>query len=333
MALPSLDLIVFGSIFFEIVFGDFDRLPGPGEEIFTDTFAYSCGGVLTPAVAASRAGARSGLATLLGDDLATGLAMEHCRREGVDLSASQRVQGPVAGISVVLNFDGDRAFISHMPPKPKGLAPEPERWLDILRRVRPAWCYLHPRPEFPGLLEAARALGTRVALDVNVGEIDDFGPDVLRCARLADLFLPNEDELLHLTRAANLDDAIAIAGSWCPWLIVKRGPKGAIAVDRGHATEVTGGLQDVVVKDRTGAGDAFAGALIGNIVRGSSLLDAVAAGNAAGSEAVARLGAAGDLPVTGLLAGLTGPEDGGPATEGPGKAAVRRPETRKEPEL
>jgi sugar/nucleoside kinase (ribokinase family) len=313
-----MDLIVFGSLYLEIVFGDFDRLPGPGEEIFTDTFAYSCGGVLTPAVAASRAGATAGLATLLGDDLATGLAIEECYRERVDLSASQRVKGPVAGISVVLNFDDDRAFISHMPPKPKRLAPEPERWLEILRTVRPAWCYLHPRPEFVGLLEEARTLGTRVALDVNVGEIDDFGQHVVRCARLADMFLPNEDELLYLTRARDLDDAIAMAGSWCPWLVVKRGPKGAIAVDRGHATEVTDGLQDVVVKDRTGAGDAFAGALIGKIVRGSSLVDAVAAGNAAGSEAVARLGAAGDLPVTELLAGWTGP---------------RTAETRKEAEL
>jgi sugar/nucleoside kinase (ribokinase family) len=333
-----MDLIVFGSLFLEIVFGDFDRLPGPGEEIFTDTFAYSCGGVLTPAVAASRAGATSGLATLLGDDLATGLAVEHCRREGVDLSASQRVEGPVAGISIVLNFDGDRAFISHMPPKPGGLAPEPERWLEILRRVRPAWCYLHPRPEFVGLLEEARALGTRVALDVNVGEIEDFGHDVVRCARLADMFLPNEDELLHLTQAPDLDDAIAVAGSWCPWLIVKRGPKGAIAVDRGHATEVTDGLLDVVVKDRTGAGDAFAGALIGKIIRGSSLLDAVAAGNGAGSEAVARLGAAGDLPVTGLLASLTrpekaGPEKVGPEKVGPEKVGPEKAETRKEPKL
>ena len=37
-----------------------------------------------------------------------------------------------------------------------------------------------------------------------------------------------------------------------------------------------------MVRDRTGAGDAFAGAMIGTLVRGAGFLEAVAAGNAAG---------------------------------------------------
>jgi sugar/nucleoside kinase (ribokinase family) len=298
------DLMVFGSFYLEVVFGDFPRLPGPGEEVFTDTFAFSCGGVLTPAVAASRAGATAGIVTLLGDDLGSKLAIEHCRREGVDLSASQSVDGPVAGISVVLNFNGDRAFISHMPRTPAGTAARGERWLEALQRIRPSWCHLHPDPRLMGLLEAARAQGTRVALDVNLEEAQEFGQDVVRCARLADVFLPNEEELRRLTRTHDVWEAIDVAAGWCPWLVVKRGPKGAIAVDHGKATEVTEGLEDVVVRDRTGAGDAFAGAMIGRIARGSSFLDAVASGNAAGSQAVARLGAAGLLSAGGLVEGL-----------------------------
>jgi sugar/nucleoside kinase (ribokinase family) len=301
-----MDLMVFGSLYLEIVFADIERLPGPGEEIFTDSFAFSCGGALTAAVAASRAGAATGLATLLGDDLASKLAIEHCCREGVDLSASQYVAGPVAGITVPLNFNGDRAFLSHMPAPPAGLAPRTDRWLEILRRVQPSWCYMHPDPRLVGLLEEARALGTHVALDVNLEEAAQFGPDVIRCARLADVFLPNEDELRRVTGVDDLEEAIASASQWCPRLVVKRGPKGAIAVERGKATEVTEGLEDVMVRDRTGAGDAFAGAMIGKIVRGSGLLEAVAAGNAAGSEAVARLGAAGALPVTGIVTGAAG---------------------------
>jgi sugar/nucleoside kinase (ribokinase family) len=298
-----MDLMVFGSLYLEIVFGDIERLPGPGEEIFTDSFAFSCGGALTAAVAASRAGATTGLATLLGDDLASKLAIEHCHRENVDLSGSQCVAGPVAGITVPLNFNGDRAFLSHMPRPPDGLAPRTERWLENLRRAQPSWCYLHPDRGSVRLLEEARALGTRVALDVNLEEAGHFGAHVVRCARLADVFLPNEDELRRLTGAQDLEEAIVTASEWCPRLVVKRGPRGAIAVESGTATEVTEGLEDVVVRDRTGAGDAFAGAMIGNIVRGSGLLDAVAAGNAAGSEAVARLGAAGELPVVGIVTG------------------------------
>jgi sugar/nucleoside kinase (ribokinase family) len=156
---------------------------------------------------------------------------------------------------------------------------------------------VHAGPGVADFLGQARALGTRVALDLNFGVIDDHPDEVVRCARLADVFLPNEEELLRLTRSEGLGEAIALAASWCPRVVVKLGPAGAIGVERGKSTEVTEGLEDVVARDRTGAGDAFAGAMIGTLVRGAGLLEAVAAGNAAGSKAVARLGAAGEVLV------------------------------------
>jgi sugar/nucleoside kinase (ribokinase family) len=291
----GVEMLSFGSVFLEIVFGECERLPLPGEEIYIDSFAFSCGGAINSAVAASRAGAVAGLATLLGDDLGSRLVEEHCAREGVDLSASEWVSGPIAGITVALNFDGDRAFISHMPPRPPGQEAEVKRWSDVLQRVRPAWCYLHAGPGIAELMAKAATVGTKVALDTNFGEIDAFAETVVECARLAELFLPTEEELLRLTGAPGLSAGIAIASAWCPRVVVKRGPAGAIAVEGGQATEVTEGLQDVEVMDRTGAGDAFAGAVIAKLVRGAGFLEAVAAGNTAGSEAVARLGSAGEM--------------------------------------
>jgi sugar/nucleoside kinase (ribokinase family) len=67
-------------------------------------------------------------------------------------------------------------------------------------------------------------------------------------------------------------------------------------------TEVSEGIRPVEVKDRTGAGDAFAGAMIAALLRGVPLTEAVVAANAAGSEAVARLGAVGEVDVSGIAA-------------------------------
>ena len=39
-----MDVIAFGTVFLEVVFGEVPALPGPGEEIYTDQFAFSCGG-------------------------------------------------------------------------------------------------------------------------------------------------------------------------------------------------------------------------------------------------------------------------------------------------
>jgi pfkB family carbohydrate kinase len=63
---------------------------------------------------------------------------------------------------------------------------------------------------------------------------------------------------------------------------------------------VTRGVRQVRVRDLTGAGDAFAGAMIAALLRGEPLTGAVAAANTAGAQAVARLGAVGEVDVPGI---------------------------------
>jgi sugar/nucleoside kinase (ribokinase family) len=298
-----MDLIAFGTMFLEIVFGDVPALPAPGEEIFADEFAISCGGAVTVASAASRMDASAGLSTLLGEDLGSRVVEEYCHRAGVDLSASQHVTGPAAGITVVVNYAGDRAFISYLPPRAQTESREHERWLEVLRRERPAWCYLHAHRGLAGLIQQARDLGIRVAVDVALNDIAADPAAVLACARLADVFLPNAEELLRLTGAASLAAAVKTAASWGPPVVVKLGANGAIVAGqpgRAGPTEVTEGIRRVRVRDRTGAGDSFAGALIGALCKQASITEAVAAGNAAGSAAVSRLGAVGEVDVEGL---------------------------------
>ena len=302
-----MDLIAFGRVFLEIVFGQVPSMPGPGEEIFADEFAISCGGAVTVASTASQSGIQAGLSALLGDDLGSRVVAEHCRRAGVDLSPSRHVAGRVAGITVVLNFAGDRAFVSYVPPPAPAGGPDTGHWLEVLRDRRPAWCYLHPSlPGAAALIGQARALGIRVALDVGLNAIDTDPRAVVSCARMADVFLPNAVELLRLTGAGSLIEAIDTAAAWCPCLVVKRGAEGAIVADRTGRTAVTEGISPVSARDRTGAGDAFAGALIAALHRGAPVAEAAAAGNAAGTETVTVLGAVGEVDVEGLSP-ATGP--------------------------
>src|SRR5215470_1969225 len=269
-----MDLIVFGTVYLEVVFGDLPALPGPGQEIYTDDFAFSVGGAaVTVATAASRLGVLAGMSTLLGDDLGSRVAEQHCRRAGVDMSACRYVAGPVAGVSVAVNFDGDRAFISHLPPRPAGERRDTRRWLEVLRERRPRWCYVHA--------------GT-----------------VVDCVRGADIFLTNEPELIQLTEATSLAQATAAATEWCPCVVVTRGADGAVVATPDGTTHVTDGVEQVQARDRTGAGDAFAGALLGALCQGASITDAAVAGNAAGSRTVTLLGAVGQVELEGLSGGV-----------------------------
>ncbi len=108
------------------------------------------------------------------------------------------------------------------------------------------------------------------------------------------------DELLRLTGAGTIGQAVTAAAAWGTPLVVKRGAAGALVADAGGITEVAEGVRPVQVRDLTGAGDAFAGAMIAAMLQGARLAEAVVAANAAGSEAAARLGAVGEVEVAAM---------------------------------
>lgn len=290
-----MDMISFGTVFLELVFGQLDRLPAPGEEVFTDEFAISCGGAITSATAAAAGGARVAVCTRLGDDVGSQIAIEHCAATGIDLSPSLKVDGQAAGITVVLNFAGDRGFVSHVPPVPAGEQRAIDRWRGVLRAQRPAWCYLHAGHGVPELMSEAHELGCQVMLDISLGD-EREGEIITECIRLADIFVPNSDELLRLTGAATIEQAVADSAAWGTQLVVTRGAAGALVTHAdGSFTEVRQGVRDVKVRDLTGAGDNFAGALIAGLLAGAPITDAVVTANTAGSQAVGQLGAIGQV--------------------------------------
>ncbi len=294
-------VIVFGGFFLELVFGHVAKLPGPGEEIFTDEFALSCGGGVTVADAAARGGARAGLVVRLGRDLGSRVVERHCASAGIDLSAAQLVEGPIAGITVVVNFASDRAFLSHLPERPAGERDEElAHWREVLALKRPAWLEVHAGVGVAPFLETARRLGVRVALDASLNAMERDLEAVIDCVRLADVFVPNDAEVRRLTGERSIERAASIAATWCGQVVVKRGASGALLATPSGLEPIRLGLSDVPVLDRTGAGDAFAGAMLAALVCGEPIAEAVVAGNAAGSAAVARYGGVGALDMAAI---------------------------------
>ena len=132
---------------------------------------------------------------------------------------------------MVLNFDGDRAFVSHMPPQARRGQPEIDRWRAVLRRTRPRWCYLHAGRGVPDFLREARELGAKIALDISLGDERQHRDVVIDCVRLADVFVPNEDELAPADRHGRPGPAVSAAAAWGTPLVVKRGAAGAVVVE------------------------------------------------------------------------------------------------------
>ncbi|HYH12659.1 MAG TPA: carbohydrate kinase family protein, partial [Thermomicrobiales bacterium] len=86
--------------------------------------------------------------------------------------------------------------------------------------------------------------------------------DTFALLRHVDLFLPNEEELLGLTGATSLDEGVHRIREHAPatWVVVKRGPQGAVSIDGDELVEVPGLPIDAV--NTIGAGDVFDIALL-----------------------------------------------------------------------
>jgi sugar/nucleoside kinase (ribokinase family) len=291
------DVLAFGSVFVELVFGTVPTLPGPGEEIYAEQFAISCGGgAVSVATAARQADAVAGLATALGDDFGSGVIEAHCARAGVDTSACRRVAGGMSGVTVVMNYAGDRSFLSHMPPRARA-ENDPAWWPEAVTAHRPGWIYLYASPRAMPAIRAAREVGCNVAVDTEPGTIARSPAAVFECAAAADIFLPNHRELALLSGGGDLKDQLKVLDAPDTTVIVTEGANGAVLASRGRVERIAAGVRELEVVDRTGAGDAFAGALLGSLARGRDMAAAVEAGNAAGSAAVARLGAVGPVVI------------------------------------
>uniref|UniRef100_UPI002FDC5108 PfkB family carbohydrate kinase n=1 Tax=Streptomyces sp. IBSBF 2806 TaxID=2903529 RepID=UPI002FDC5108 len=97
------EVLLTGLLFYDLVLTGLGGPPTPGEEIWTSGMGCGPGGIANLAVAASRFGLRTSLATVFGDDFYGA----HCHdilagQEGVDLSLSRTAPGWPTPVTVAL---------------------------------------------------------------------------------------------------------------------------------------------------------------------------------------------------------------------------------------
>ncbi|MEV0179079.1 carbohydrate kinase family protein [Streptomyces sp. NPDC050625] len=246
------DVLLTGLLFYDLVLTGLGRPPAPGEEIWTTGMGCGPGGIANLAVAASRFGLRTSLATVFGDDFYG----EHCRavlaeQEGVDLSLSRTADGHPTPVTVSLAFDHDRALVTH--------GQEPPYSQDALMgdppEARTALVHLEAEPR--EWIAKAAAHGTHVYADVGWDPTRRWSTDLLDQLALCHAFLPNETEAMAYTRTDSAPAALGALSELVPVAVVTRGGEGAIAVDQTTGEYAEAPALDIDVLDATGAGDVF----------------------------------------------------------------------------
>ncbi|RPF27774.1 PfkB family carbohydrate kinase [Georgenia muralis] len=263
----TLDLLVTGQVFVDIVFTGLPETPRPGTEVWASGMGSAPGGIANLAVAAARLDLRTGLAAAFGDDAyADWLWTVLGEQEGVDLSAARRYRHWHSSVTVSVALDGDRSMITHGHPDPEpaavlAAAAPPARAVvvDVLAAGEPWW---RPRADAGALVVADGGWDT-------TGRWDParLAAALAGCA----VFTPNADEAMAWTRTSSPAAAARALAEHVPLAVVTLGADGALAVDAATGAEVRVEPLSVVAVDPTGAGDVFTAALVTATLQGWEL--------------------------------------------------------------
>ena len=155
------------------------------------------------------------------------------------------------------------------------------------------WGPEKPRRAMLKAIEVAHAAGREIAFTLSesvciAGRREGFNTMIADGG--VDLLFANEHEVLQLTGAETLGQAIATVSDKVPCLVVTRGEHGAMAFADGAGVEVPA-IPVAKVVDTTGAGDLFAAGFLAARARGHELGRCLQAGATAAAEIISHFGA------------------------------------------
>ena len=105
-----------------------------------------------------------------------------------------------------------------------------------------------------------------------------------------DITFANEQEIMSLINAKDIKTVINFAKDLKKLIIVTRGEKGAVAINKEEIVECVA-KENLKIKDLTGAGDLFAGGFLHGHVNGKSLKESLDIGTEMSSRVIQIIGA------------------------------------------
>ena len=105
-----------------------------------------------------------------------------------------------------------------------------------------------------------------------------------------DITFANEQEIMSLINAKDIKTVINFAKGLKKLIIVTRGEKGAVAINKEEIVECVA-KKNLLIKDLTGAGDLFAGGFLHGYVNGKSLKESLDIGTEMSSKVIQIIGA------------------------------------------
>ncbi len=289
---PEFDVVLWGTVFLDIIFTGLKAMPTSGTEVWADGMGSCPGGIANLAIASSRLGMRTSLSAAFGDDDYADFCWRTlAEQEHVDLSRSRRFEHWHSPVTISMAVDRDRSMVTHghaAPMSASELIGHPPRCRAVIVDLgnsdalgdadRPSWADL------------ARQDGALVFADAGWDASGNWDPRLLDQLERCHAFLPNAREAMAYTRTQTAHDALYALADRVPLAVVTNGSQGALAIDATTGEESHVPALRVPALDPTGAGDVFGAALVVGTLSGWSLDDRLAFATLCSALAVQQFG-------------------------------------------
>ncbi|NLH42039.1 MAG: ribokinase [Planctomycetes bacterium] len=297
-------IVVIGSTYIDLAV-KCTHIPAPGQATNGSSLACTLAGPgPVQAVQAALCRCEVSLISKVGGDAFAQMALKSLAEYKVDTEYVFFAEAKATGVIVTLvNAEGENAICHYtgancaLQPADIQLAEERIAQADV--------CLIHgclPQEAIAAAIRCADLHGTRVILNPArpIEQADMHGVDLPSDYFTADVLVANLEKAAeiadqsgaHLRTAKIIGSDLIARGAQCA--VITMGRRGCVVVDRSGADHVPGFEVDWV--DRTGSGDAFAGALAAYCGVKPDVRQAVKFASAAGALACTKFGAIEALP-------------------------------------
>lgn len=285
------DCLVAGDANVDILVDGVIELEPGTEKLASDLNVVLGGSSAITAFNLSRLGATVTFTGVIGHDLFGRFVEDKLRSGGVDLTRLQTTGAAKTGVTIWHSESSRRAGVTYAGTI---AMLEAHQLTDpILKSAR----HLHVGAYFlqtglhaaaPELFARAKQLGLSTSLDCNYDPAERWDSNLRALLPHVDVFFPNEDEALKITRQTTVEDAAREVATLARTVVVKRGADGVL-VSSGSTQFSLSALPAKVV-DTTGAGDSFNAGFLAEFLSGHSIEQCAGAGVRAAARSIGAVG-------------------------------------------
>jgi len=253
----------------------------------------SGGSVANSIVGLSQLGNKVGFIGKVSDDELGNKYEEGLKKENVEYFYSKKKEIiPTGTCLILITPDSERTMITFLGTagkiNEKDINTDAVKKSEILFLEGYLWDEGEPKKAF----EKAINNSNKVAMSLSdLFCVERHKPHFLELVKnKIDITFANEQEIISLINARNFEEVIDFAKEINKLMVITRGEKGALAVNKDKVVECSA-KDNLKIKDLTGAGDLFAGGFLHGLINNKSTKESLEIGTEMSSKVIQIIGA------------------------------------------